>query len=673
MRLGRLVVAVVLAAGVWPAAAKKPKPTPCPGGTWVVPGGPLIAGVTDSDTIDVNGQQVSLGTSCAAAKARRQVSRKKTILQVHWRTCGSAKGGTLVLQLAAPACDTIRGVFTPRKGKAHRFKGLTVQTPPDAFGHAGGTLPNGFTLVDPATGQSLLAGGQHHSADAQTQQMDAQTADQLAMDDESLVQQFITQNPDMADHYTPGVDPADIDGGIVTPTDDGNYLMSINLNQALVTPALVPAVQNVLTLGRRSQLALIANALRIFPTMDNQTGQYDSFFDFFTANSQYTFIIDRLSLPPKDQAHQMSVSDLITLNNTIGSYLQNIIHQLQPPPGGTPPAGYPASCNLEEHAGDMEDQTGGSCSHTAHGAYDNYFWPQKFYQTCVKNQGSRGTCVAFGIDAAMEAAIAKKYNRWVNLSEQHLYYMAKAIWWPSTYGDGLGTHGVWQRMISESYVHPWEDQWEYNPSYSRTADDKTMTYTHSCTGYTGPEQLYCSDTNHQGYPVCFDFLLFRFCYYLAPPVGGGSGFQAVSETELWDSSDVDNSFAKILWAVALFGKPVVLGIAVPPSFDNPNADGYVTSDLPHCGNGSDGKCHTNPGVCECDRGGHAVEVVGWIDNPYLPANAPPAPTDQSSLDGGYLIIKNSWGKCFADAGYIYLPYRWVKNMTYSATVLGDIN
>jgi hypothetical protein len=660
MRLRVAVVAMVLALGAGPAAAKKKaKPTPCGGGTWALPGGPLIAGVPDSDTISISGPQVWLGTTCAVASARRQVSRKKTILRVRWKTCGTAKGGKLLLELAAPACDTLRGVFTPRKGKVRRFRG--------------GLLP-GFTLVDPATGQALLAGGEHHAADIQTQEMDAGTAEQLAMDDESLVQQFIAQNPDMAGHYTPGVDPADIDSGVVTPTDDGNYLVKIDLNQALVTRALVPAVQNVLTLGRRAQLALIANALRIFPTMDNQTGQYDSFYDFFTANSQqYGFIIDRLSLPSKDQAHQMPASDLITLNSNIAKYLQqNIIPQL-PPPGGTPPPGYPASCNLEEHAGDLEDQTGPSCSHTTLGAYKNYNWPQKFYQTCVKNQGSRGTCVAFGIEAAMEAAIAKKYNRWVNLSEQHLYFMAKAIWWPSTYGDGLGTHGVWQRMIAEHYVHPFEDQWEYNPSYSRTADDTTQTYTHSCTGYIGPEQLYCSDTNHQGYPVCFDFLFFRYCYYFAPPVGGASGFQAVSETELWDSSNVDNSLALILWAVALFGKPVVLGIAVPPSFDNPDANGYVTTVLPHCANGSDGKCHTNPGVCECDRGGHAVEVVGWVDNGSLPPGAPLAPTNVSSLDGGYLIIKNSWGKCFADAGYIYLPYRWVKNMTYSATVLGDIN
>jgi hypothetical protein len=262
---------MVLAVGAGPAAAKKAKPTPCGGGTWAVPGGPLVAGVPDSDTISISGQQVWLGTTCAVASARRQVSRKKTILRVRWRTCGTAKGGKLSLQLAAPACSTLHGVFTPRKGKVRRFRG--------------GLLP-GFTLVDPATGQALLAGGAHHSADIQTQEMDAETAAQLAMDDESLVQQFIAQNPDMAGHYTPGVDPADIASGAVTPTDDGNYLVTIDLNQALVTPALVPAVQNVLTLGRRAQLALIANALRIFPTMDNQTGQYDSFCDFFTANSQ---------------------------------------------------------------------------------------------------------------------------------------------------------------------------------------------------------------------------------------------------------------------------------------------------------------------------------------------------------------------------------------------------
>ncbi len=675
--VSRWVVAAVVSVGLWGApvgagrveAKAKPKPTACPGGEWVIPGSAFVGGGGGPETIDIAGRQVSLGSGCPAVTARRIVSRRKTSLRAHWRTCGTERGGALTVSLDAATCESLGGVFKPRKGKPHRFHDIPVQVPAGSFGKAGGTPPPGFALVTKDEFDGMT--GPKHPAGSDQDAADAAAASQLAMDDETLVTQFTDANPGMADHYSPGVDPND---GEVSQSGDGNYLVTVPVNQPAQTPGTAGAssVQQVVTLGRASSLALIANALRIFPTMDNQAGQYDSFYDFLTSNTQYSFVIDRLNLPTKAGAHDMPVSSLTLLNASIANYLAGLIHQA-PPPGGTPPPGYPASCAAEENGGDLEDQTGGTCAHTSLGAYNNYFWPQKFYQTCVKNQGNRGTCVSCAMSGAMEAAIAKKYNRWVNLSEEHLYFMAKGVWWPSTYGDGLGSHTVWQRMIAENYVHPFENQWEYNPSYSRTANDMTQTYTHSCTGYIGPESAYCSDTVHQGYGVCYDFLLFRFCYYVAPPTGTGSGFRAVSETELWDSSNPDNSLSLILWAVALFGKPVMLGIPVPPSFDHPDANGYVTTVLPHCGAGSDGMCHPNPGVCECDRGGHAVLIVGWIDNTSLPMGAPAAPTNLSALDGGYLIIKNSWGKCFADAGYIYLPYRWVKNMAYSATVLGDIN
>ncbi len=45
-------------------------------------------------------------------------------------------------------------------------------------------------------------------------------------------------------------------------------------------------------------------------------------------------------------------------------------------------------------------------------------------------------------------------------------------------------------------------------------------------------------------------------------------------------------------------------------------------------------------------GGHAVAVVGYVDEP-------------SVLGGGYLILRNSWGKICGDQGYQYLPYNYL--------------
>jgi C1A family cysteine protease len=108
---------------------------------------------------------------------------------------------------------------------------------------------------------------------------------------------------------------------------------------------------------------------------------------------------------------------------------------------------------------------------------------------------------------------------------------------------------------------------------------------------------------------------------------------------------------------------------VTPSFDNNDPNGYLRYIGPHCPvvlQNGEWVCQSASN-CECDRGGHAVLVTGIIDNSLLPAGAP------LGQGGGYLIVKNSWGACFADAGYIYIPYQWIKDMVYSATVLGDIS
>ena len=140
-------------------------------------------------------------------------------------------------------------------------------------------------------------------------------------------------------------------------------------------------------------------------------------------------------------------------------------------------------------------------------------------------------------------------------------------------------------------------------------------------------------------------------------------------SEVWNSANPTLSLGTIFWAVGIFRKPVIYSFAVAPSF-YPDANGYVRYNGPHCPvtTGSDGKpvCTTAPG-CECDIGGHAVLITGLIDNEDLPAGAP------AGSGGGYVIIKNSWGNCYGDAGYAYLPYDWVKAYGMSAMVLGDVN
>ena len=70
------------------------------------------------------------------------------------------------------------------------------------------------------------------------------------------------------------------------------------------------------------------------------------------------------------------------------------------------------------------------------------------------------------------------------------------------------------------------------------------------------------------------------------------------------------------------GYPVVFGFEVRASFDSIGSDGVMPAPAPG----------------EADRGGHAVCAVGYDDAK------------------GRLIVRNSWGASWGDAGHFYMPY-----------------
>ena len=80
-------------------------------------------------------------------------------------------------------------------------------------------------------------------------------------------------------------------------------------------------------------------------------------------------------------------------------------------------------------------------------------------------------------------------------------------------------------------------------------------------------------------------------------------------------------------------QPVMIGMEVYESFEQMSKDGKLK--IP------------KPG--EACLGGHAVLVVGYVDNTF--------PCLSSSK--GYFIVRNSWGSQWGDKGYFYMPYEFV--------------
>jgi hypothetical protein len=480
---------------------------------------------------------------------------------------------------------------------------------------------------------------------------DAEAIRKRLAEDEDFIKRYFELNQDVAERF-PSFEPND---SSTQPTGDGNYKFVLK-NKA-------GEEQEIVTMGKEFLISSLASSIREFPERKNQEGFYRELYRLLQINDVPGVVPARFPHPRK--MTRFSKNFLMRRVNLLSRHLIRIIDRIRLPLFLSPP-----ECDEEAGYDEGRDRSGTQCGYEAGGVMQNYNFPLKPYLTCVKNQARRGTCVSFAITAAAETFVAKKYKRWATLSEQDLYYRGAGVWYPREFGDGLWPFGMMDQMRSTSYSFPYEEQWDYNPSWSRqnVPQPNPDHYEDSCVGYDGSETLWCSDTAGQAQRLCYPFLSSWFCFTLPAPATANSNYRVTGITELWDVADPNLSFVKTVLVLALAKKPIVFTIPVYTSWDQPNANGYILGDgLPLCPLNENNQCVPQAGVCECNRGGHAVTAVGFIDNSRLPSGAP------AGAGGGYFIVKNSWGTCFADGGYIYVPYAWMKKLASSAIAISTMS
>lgn len=386
-------------------------------------------------------------------------------------------------------------------------------------------------------------------------------------------------------------------------------------------------------------------------------------------------------LPSPDQVAGQGIAKI---NEAIAGLSKVWVDLFKPKPGD----GKPHDCGQEEGAGYGGDMVDGSPrTPNPQGLLARMNWTLKPFTTCVRDQGSRGSCVAFCITGAAEARLAFERNKFVNLSEQDLYKHMKLDWmWPDYCDDGYSSEwGILAQMLT-GYRFPFEREWDYNPSPNRTTDGPGC-WTRSCDNYTGGP---CSDTNHQAAYVCHTAdvkvvkeVVSEVCEFVEtiPIIGGFLGewvcepvtklVETVEQVEVcvYEADVPRSSNVRITGALPVYntlvsadmelakfwlanGAPLSLSIGTPPSFGAATENGGFVR-LPS------GK--------EKSRGGHCVLVTGFVDNKDLPREIAPG------AGGGYLIIKNSWGTGYGDSGYAYLSYDWVRKWGRTMNAVTDVS
>lgn len=457
---------------------------------------------------------------------------------------------------------------------------------------------------------------------------------------------------------------------MISPTYDGDY------RDVLMRPD--GAETTIELMGEPVRMRMLADSIDAAMNQRTQLMIYENFYNQYAAlydkyckpsthpsvNANATTVSPCAKLkPPSELTNPRTLTDanVATIERAatvLGSMALNVIN-LPNPIGILTCQDVGATTKADNVFFGDQTQTAGCLTPSPVGILGNFSWLNKNLLTPVKNQGQRGTCHIFAATSAMEEVIARDTSCSVNLSEEDFQEHEKLLWHPSFYGDGGSSTTDLNDAQSHNYRFAYEEEWDYNPSLDQPPPP-AYEFQHSCDNYPYPsEEAGCSDSAPQAPEVCTYTLSGPICGFTPASVPGPrSPYKSGVVNDIWNPGNVNLSFDYLILGLA-FNDAITLGFDVSPDFEyGLLPGGYIPYDP------------TDIGDTENYLGSHVVHLVGYIGNAALAAN-PNTKNVPAGEGGGYFIIKNSWGGCFGDAGYVYMPVQYMEDMVLGVNAVSS--
>jgi len=346
-------------------------------------------------------------------------------------------------------------------------------------------------------------------------------------------------------------------------------------------------------------------------TTDNSTTDTSSSADGFyaptygDARGKTTYETDLSSITKQVIAYQDAGKDLINnvkVDNSLIQLFGNYKVQLTEASKNSCPSGV-SGCDTID-------------SDTLKVGHNALIASQTSLKSSIKDQGERGTCVAFATATATELLLSRQQIN-THLSEQNTYFQGKRLTntWDSA---GLNAYDTINKFVNNQTKWVAQDAWPYN-----SADKDCKTYNSQYPNAT------CSATEAQGGG--------SDTHQQDPTAASASGYRTTTAHQLYAS------IGRIKQALYR-GYPVVIGVNANLDFQVATYKGGVVS------------WAIKADTCGASLCGHEIMAVGYQD-------------DDKVAGGGYLIIKNSWTKDWGDGGLAYVTYEWLQHSLLDAQAM----